>query len=161
MWIFRTRPAPDLQPDLFNWPAQRCFPLLLCFLLYFMVSLFIYLLFIHCISIKYLISNYLNNYEKRDIKAVIRDRRPQTDRQQNSQNKKDKQRSTKHYTENERLNNTRTRGELCCSGRVSISCSSSRTSLAKLWESALSYNSIICSTGFDPLFGAAQWNSSK
>ena len=45
----------------------------------------------------------------------------------------------------------RTRGELCCSGRVSNSCSSIRTSLAKLWESALSYNSIICSTGFDPL----------
>jgi hypothetical protein len=46
-------------------------------------------------------------------------------RQQNGQKKKDKQRSTKHYAENERssnMNPTKTGGELKCSWKVSSSC---------------------------------------
>jgi hypothetical protein len=35
-----------------------------------------------------------------DIKGVIRSRKSKKDRQYNGQKKKDKQRSTKHYTEN-------------------------------------------------------------
>ena len=35
-----------------------------------------------------------------DIKGVIRIRKSKKDRQYNGQKKKDKQRSTKHYTEN-------------------------------------------------------------
>ena len=45
----------------------------------------------------------------------------------NVKGQKDKQRSTKHYTENFRSISTKTGGELGCPGRVSSSCSTSGT----------------------------------
>jgi hypothetical protein len=64
-----------------------------------------------------------------DTKGVIRIRTSK-DRQQNGRMKKDKQRSTKHRNKTEdRVTRTplKTRGELRCSERVSISCSTSST----------------------------------
>ena len=64
-----------------------------------------------------------------DTKGVIRNRTSK-DRQQNGRMKKDKQRSTKHRNKTEdRVTRTplKTRGELRCSERVSISCSTSST----------------------------------
>ena len=62
--------------------------------------------------------------EFEDIKGVIRIRKPK-DKQHNGQKKKDQQRSTKHYINIKRSNNTnltKTWGEQRWSGRVSSSC---------------------------------------
>jgi hypothetical protein len=49
-----------------------------------------------------------NGRKFEDTKGIIRIRKSKKDRQQNDQKKKDKQRSTKHYTEYLRLSNTNT-----------------------------------------------------
>ena len=62
------------------------------------------------------------------------------DRQNNGQEKKYKQRYTKHYTENLRLSNTNTiknQGEHKCSGRVGSSCATSGRSRVTLVTSLL------------------------
>jgi len=78
----------------------------------------------------YDLQNTTEKEEFEDPKGVIRIRKSKKDRQHNGQNKKDKQRSTRHTHKTEdRVTRTplKIRGELRCSGRVGSSCSISGT----------------------------------
>jgi len=66
-------------------------------------------------------------------REVIRSRQPKEGRKCKDQKKKDKQKCSKHYTENKRPTNTnpiKNRGELRCSGRASPK----RTSSSSHWK---------------------------
>jgi hypothetical protein len=79
----------------------------------------------HTINGKGKTNVYIEKFE--DIKGVIRIRKSKN-KQHNDQKKKDKQRSTKHYTENLKIEqHSSSWGEFRCSGRVSSFSSTSGT----------------------------------